>query len=1133
MLTYPAYDTQALQWQSLQPALTSSTSTSLNTNTNTNTTAPPPDEAELSSLSQPLSAARENIQQALHEHEWLLQEHQHLVVPPTHLDEYIMDPGRRIFSMGDFCHRADRARDLDVQKCAFDDDNEVTGSHRRPLTDQQYQELRQTGELTVPSVLFENQHHIWKVAPSFYSGSRSIRDSLGKGVGKALDHAVVYTADAVFGNPTNVNDPPNLQRFPNFRNAVTHGLGGAARLFRQAAGQLFAGRLKHSTYSKQEVDGILSEAERSYCQRTLERNGHDTRRLYDRASTARTQQDVDKLWDILEADAEWGEEYRPSSEDCRAEEKASNELIEIRSKFERTEGPMRSDRLEIDQTASEKSPKAAVKELRRAKKSWEQTRKKAWIEHLKNIASDGTKELAAIETDRLTALDIEQDVEREDQEKIQKELKEYGEFLQKKHPIMALSNAWTKHKLDTKRERTTRSYESTRLGRVAHRLEEVKALHVQGSARKLAFQFRGSIREDLARRLRSKQSSFPPAKFEVLQLNPNNWGGNGFKKCKEVEVDLGKPFWRVRYSWMMFVTLTKSIVGGSFHFLTAGPLSLRALLSPNSYYAIERPVRDPSSLTSSLASRLTSFHRALKDARDRFESTPDRGLIGKSVQRFFLRNSLAVKGTVGSVCIVAFMTIGTAVATVASTVGLLIAPIVATIVTGATMLFNVAFYDTAVAAARNRFRGRRGKLWFGGEPPMPSRVSPLLKIGIGAPYCLLVPGTLQAVLAATRMVVVHPVASMAHFLWTFSSFVVRSLRDSVTWLFIRKYSRVPATDTFLAWRIHGPGLASTQYYRMPVEAAKASVLLLLDKYRLVAHEEVRKAELEAPYDSYRALFTSLMRPFGIGVVMSVPTPSSIAFRVASAVERPKTKAQRQKLEGSTRPKMHEHVLDIWDVVAEGIRSSDPGYRLAQDAHTSIRWDVVTTKQLPDSELDKSIRSDVDAKYEKDVDAKYEEHKSQGKTELDEMVNRAGKLLAEWNLQMAFRKQRLTHAVSIPTSAIGRFRMSHAEQQELWKFTLQTVDTYGQELKQELEGILLASEFSNELKTTVKRIAESFYTQSGARPGKDIALVAAFVLRQLLGGEDMLGTLEETDETLMLSPKISKEDEHLVFWRSFV
>jgi hypothetical protein len=172
-------------------------------------------------------------------------------------------------------------------------------------------------------------------------------------------------------------------------------------------------------------------------------------------------------------------------------------------------------------------------------------------------------------------------------------------------------------------------------------------------------------------------------------------------------------------------------------------------------------------------------------------------------------------------------------------------------------------------------------------------------------------------------------------------------------------------------------------------------LLLTDQYRLVAPKELRRSELEAPYSSYQQLFTRLVQPYGIGVVMSVPSPSSIGFRLSWAEGRTlghsATMGEWQQIEGSTRPNMHEHVLDVWDMVAKGTRSSDPGYQPAQDAHATLRWDAAATEQFADSEVDKRIRSDVDATYE--------EHKVQGETELDEMVNRAGKLITEWNLQI--------------------------------------------------------------------------------------------------------------------------------------
>jgi hypothetical protein len=53
-------------------------------------------------------------------------------------------------------------------------------------------------------------------------------------------------------------------------------------------------------------------------------------------------------------------------------------------------------------------------------------------------------------------------------------------------------------------------------------------------------------------------------------------------------------------------------------------------------------------------------------------------------------------------------------------------------------------------------------------------------------------------LATGPMTVVHPVVGISHFLWARSRVVFRRLHNSVAWLFIRKFSTVPATDTFLS-----------------------------------------------------------------------------------------------------------------------------------------------------------------------------------------------------------------------------------------------------------------------------------------------------------------------------------------------
>jgi hypothetical protein len=160
------------------------------------------------------------------------------------------------------------------------------------------------------------------------------------------------------------------------------------------------------------VNGILEEAELGYCQRTLARDLHDTRRLYDRGSIAMTARKssnamskgiTEKFWGTLEVDAEWSNEYRRSSLDCRAEEKTHKKLLEIRRNFDLIVGTKRSKNVKMNFAASRKSPKHAIEELSKAEKSWEQAREKAWIDHLNSITSDDAKDLVAIEMDRLMA----------------------------------------------------------------------------------------------------------------------------------------------------------------------------------------------------------------------------------------------------------------------------------------------------------------------------------------------------------------------------------------------------------------------------------------------------------------------------------------------------------------------------------------------------------------------------------------------------------------------------------------------------------------------------------------------------------------------------------------------------------
>ena len=206
----------------------------------------------------------------------------------------------------------------------------------------------------------------------------------------------------------------------------------------------------------------------------------------------------------------------------------------MRNIFEVKMESKRQVQLSTDNAKALEDPQAAIIDFERAQVEWQEKKEKAWLEHLRNTVDEEVKEVSRLEIDRLLAIDIENEVDREDKETAEEELKVYDTNLKTKHPILYLSKAWRKRKVDTKKASLEAAVESTRLERVANRLED-QGHEMQSAIRKLAFQFRNEVRAPLADKLRSRMSSFPPATFEVLQLKPKSLDFSGGRCSKQVQ----------------------------------------------------------------------------------------------------------------------------------------------------------------------------------------------------------------------------------------------------------------------------------------------------------------------------------------------------------------------------------------------------------------------------------------------------------------------------------------------------------------------------------------------------------------------------------------------------------------------
>jgi hypothetical protein len=248
---------------------------------------------------------------------------------------------------------------------------------------------------------------------------------------------------------------------------------------------------------------------------------------------------------------------------------------------------------------------------------------------------------------------------------------------------------------------------------------------------------------------------------------------------------------------------------------------------------------------------------------------------------------------------------------------------------------------------------------------------------------------------------------------------------------------------------------------------------------------------------------------------------------------------------------------FWDVISFEINSAHPEFQRAKTNRTNTKWKSQATFHNSFPELDAGIDTAI-LNQRHSPYLKFELDMEEG-SELQLMVVRSALLISEFKLKTLSRgaqtryrhfflspywipfstsltvfliipESRLTKTIGIPPSARGHFRLAQVDMHNLWKFSLENTELYARQVRSEL--LEIANEKDSEaLRQATLSISNRFWQDAGARPEKDLATLSSFLLEKLLGGETMLQSLEETDQSLMLVP-IHEEDAHLNFWRSF-
>jgi len=438
--------------------------------------------------------------------------------------------------------------------------------------------------------------------------------------------------------------------------------------------------------------------------------------------------------------------------------------------------------------------------------------------------------------------------------------KDIEELYEKTCPVSSKHSSWFRHRVEQGLEKWREDPERT-VGIWKELSEELrdKGLHLESYLVDKSFQWFQTKEKDSLdflwdiktprREWQWKKKILLPSNYKIIQNKPGILPKYYLEKYVYVKAKSSTPGWR----WLILLSRLRCWWKNSMVLLisnlVAGPLSLRALVTPRPYYPAKTvdqntgqliPDRHPKIKT--FPSRVASVWKSVNKSRNNFESQPDTGFIGKSVSRIFnVIWNYVFKGFLVTLILFMVMPAAIVINTIISVILCLTSVLWAPVVVWFSFLFTIFIYDN---------NGTR-KYNYRGFPFLMSWVR-LLGFGIG-----------QIILSFLAAFIIHPVIAFVVALVASVQWFARSCYDFfVFWLIVRWRGRVPASDSFLARRIAGPGIGQTYYITCQPEEALVLLQLQLELEELDLFENHTKAKISEPGSLYRDFVRKMFSNFG-------------------------------------------------------------------------------------------------------------------------------------------------------------------------------------------------------------------------------------------------------------------------------
>lgn len=281
------------------------------------------------------------------------------------------------------------------------------------------------------------------------------------------------------------------------------------------------------------------------------------------------------------------------------------------------------------------------------------------------------------------------------------------------------------------------------------------------------------------------------------------------------------------------------------------PVSFKALLSPSAFVPGKKIdgsrgnlVPDESTRTRSVMSRISDLWNHVRRCRNDFENTPDTGMLGKNFARpMNMLWNYFVKGFLGTMTVLLIIPPICVVASSVSIVFGLVAPVFACIASVLWTIIMVLVLD---------FENPRKHEF---------AVVPIFQAYI---WLLLIRGIFQFILSVLAAFIFLPLYAVFRFFLACALAFFRTCWDtSCLYCVIKPRGRVPGSNSWVAVRIKGPGVAAKYVYQVMPQQALAALKLQIELDELDAFEEKIKADIQKPRQEFVKFFNQLLNPLYI------------------------------------------------------------------------------------------------------------------------------------------------------------------------------------------------------------------------------------------------------------------------------